>query len=147
MVAKQVRLATIFVYYFWVTDLRFSGYSLHAKIKQKENKSITLAEQTINLSNLFVIDFTSVVEFADWIQKKIFRHSGLERSQQLRGDRSRAVAIVDCWLWRMMTENLFSRTFIWQRQWFATANNSHTQISRPKRYRLTEPPNTTKKRE
>ena len=43
-----------------------------------------------------------------------------------------------------MAENSFSRTFIWQRQWFATANNSHTQISHPKRRRLNEP--TTAKR-
>ena len=64
---------------------------------------------------------------------------GLERSQQLRGDRSGAVAIVDCWLWQMMAENLFSKTIIWRRQRFAIANNSHTQTSRPRRHRLTNP--------
>ena len=42
---------------------------------------------------------------------------------------------------------LFSKTIIWQRQRFAIANNSHTQISHPKRLRLTEPPSATKKRE
>ena len=67
-----------------------------------------------------------------------FSAIGFERSQQLRGDRSGAVAIEDCWLWQMMAENLFSKTIICQRQRFATANNSHTQISHPKRHRLNE---------
>ena len=50
---------------------------------------------------------------------------GLERSPQSRGDRSGAVAIVDCWLWLMIAEKSFSKTIIRQRQWFATANNSY----------------------
>ena len=33
---------------------------------------------------------------------------------------------------------MFSKAIIGQRQIFATANNSHTQISRPKRHRLTD---------
>jgi hypothetical protein len=37
-----------------------------------------------------------------------------------------------------MSENLFSKIIIRQRQIFATANNSHAQTSRPKRHRLTE---------
>ena len=47
-----------------------------------------------------------------------------------------AVAIVDCWVWQKMTENLFSKSIIWQRQLFATANNSRKQISLPHRHRL-----------
>ena len=65
---------------------------------------------------------------------------GFERSQQSRGDRSGAVAIVDCWLWLIMAENSFSKTIIRLRHWFALANNSHTQISRPRRHRLTNSP-------
>ena len=50
---------------------------------------------------------------------------GLERSQQLRADRSgllqsEIVGFGGWWL-----ENLFSKTIIRQRQWFAIANNSH----------------------
>ena len=47
-----------------------------------------------------------------------------------------AVAIVDCWIWQIATENLFSKSLILQRQLFATANNSRTQISLPRRHRL-----------
>ena len=47
-----------------------------------------------------------------------------------------AVAIVDCWIWQIATENLFSKSLIRQRQLFATANNSRTQISLPRRHRL-----------
>ena len=71
---------------------------------------------------------------------------GFDRSQQLRGDRSGDVTIEDCWVWLIMSENLFSKTIIRQRQRFATANNSHTQTSRPKRHRLTGFVNEHKKR-
>ena len=47
-----------------------------------------------------------------------------------------ADAIVDCWVWQMATENLFSKSLICQRQLFAIANNSRTQISLPHRHRL-----------
>ena len=70
------------------------------------------------------------------LQNSLLLKTGLERSQQLRGDRSVSVAIEDCWRWRMMAENLFSKTIIWQWQRFATTNNNHTQISHPKRHRL-----------
>ena len=63
---------------------------------------------------------------------------GFERSQQSRGDRSGAVAIVGCWLWLIMAENLFSKTIIRLRHRFAVANNSRTQTSHPRRHRLTE---------
>ena len=43
---------------------------------------------------------------------RYFPHNRIERSQQLRGNRSGAVAIEDCWLWRMMAENSFSKTII-----------------------------------
>ena len=72
--------------------------------------------------------------------------SGFDRSPQLRGDRSGTVAIEDCCIWLIMAENLFSKTIIWQRQRFATANNCCTQISRPKRHRLTGFVNGHKKR-
>ena len=77
--------------------------------------------------------------------QNILPQQGFERSQQLRGDRSEAVAIGDCWLWLIVAENLFSKTIIRRRQIFAIANNSHTQISRPRRHRLTNPLSTTKK--
>ena len=44
-----------------------------------------------------------------------------------------------------MAENSFSKTIIRLRQVFAIANNSHTQISRPSRHRLTNPSTNTKK--
>ena len=47
-----------------------------------------------------------------------------------------AVAIVDCWIWQMATENLFSKSLISQRQLFAIANNSRKQTSLPHRHRL-----------
>ena len=47
-----------------------------------------------------------------------------------------AVAIADCWIWQIATENLFSKSLIWQRQLFATANNSRKQTSLPHRHRL-----------
>ena len=48
------------------------------------------------------------------LANKLFhtKDTGLERSQQLRGDRSVSVAIEDCWRWQMMAENLFSMTII-----------------------------------
>ena len=72
-------------------------------------------------------------------------HNGFERSPQSRGDRSEAVAIVDCWLWLIMAENLFSKTIIRLRHRFAIANSSRTQTSRPRRHRLTNPSTNTKK--
>ena len=41
-------------------------------------------------------------------------------------------------LWLIMAEKIFSKTIIRQRHRFATANNSYTKISRPKRHRLNE---------
>ena len=73
------------------------------------------------------------------ISSRCSSRSRFERSQQSRGDRSGAVAIEDCWLWLIMAENLFSKTIIRLRHWFALANNSHTQISRPRHHRLTNP--------
>ena len=77
---------------------------------------------------------------------RYFPHDRFERSPQFRGDHSGAVAIEDCWLWLIMAENSFSKTIIRLRQRFATANNSHTQISRPRRHRLTNPSSLCKKR-
>ena len=57
-----------------------------------------------------------------------------------------AVAIEDWWLWLIMAEDSFSKTIIGQRQRFAVANNSNTQISRPRCHRLTEFVNEHKKR-
>ena len=79
----------------------------------------------------------TATDWTNW-SKASYSPLGFERSQQSRGDRSGAVAIVDCWLWLMMAENLFSKTIIRQRQRFATANNSHTQTSCPRRHRLNE---------
>ena len=36
---------------------------------------------------------------------QVTTYKGIERSPQLRGDRSVAVAIGDCWLWLIMAEN------------------------------------------
>ena len=36
----------------------------------------------------------------------------VERAQQPRGGRREVDAIVDCWLCKMMAENLFSKTII-----------------------------------
>ena len=77
---------------------------------------------------------------------RYFSHDRFERSQQLRGDRSEVVAIVDCWLWLIMAENLFSKTIIRLRHRFAIANNSRTQTSRPRRHRLTNPSTNTKEK-
>ena len=49
---------------------------------------------------------------------------------------SEAVAIKDCWIWQIATENLFSKSLISQRQLFAPANNSRKKISLPHRHRL-----------
>lgn len=47
-----------------------------------------------------------------------------------------AVAIVDCWVWQMATENQFSKSLISQRKLFAPANNSRKKTSLPHRHRL-----------
>ena len=41
---------------------------------------------------------------------------GLERPQKPRADRREVVAIVDCWDWGMMCENLFSGNIVPQAQ-------------------------------
>ena len=90
---------------------------------------------------------SSLIPSMSLISSRYSSCSRFERSQQSRGDRSGAVAIEDCWLWLIMAENLFSKTIIRLRQRFAIANNSHTQISRPRRHRLTNPSlDATKKR-
>ena len=49
------------------------------KNERKSFDILSWVEQTINLSDLFIIDFTSVIEFADWFGKK---HPELSLSSQ-----------------------------------------------------------------
>ncbi len=63
---------------------------------------------------------------------------GIERSPQLRGNRSEIVAIVDCRGCEMMCENLFSDTIVSQIRVSAQADNNRVKISYPKRPRLTD---------
>ena len=70
----------------------------------------------------------------------------VERAQQPRGDRREVDTIADCWRCRMMAENLFSKTIIWQRQRFAEQTSTdRRQVTRDATDWLTEPPKQKKR--